>query len=317
MDNSYIAFGLGLHSSFPLPGMARADGDGLPSLSLDLETEAELEAAWSGALSSSPWRGRLGDGQELTIERGVGGDLLFTYGGRARFRLDSTGGRLGCAPRDVAHLSWQRVLLNRVLPNVSIAHGREALHASAVETPLGVVAIAAPSGMGKSTLAGELVRRGWPLFTDDVLILARGSEAVEAHSGTPHMNVTEGTSGVSGPKAFGATLGVLEGERWIAVEGVSQEARRVAAVVLLERGPGLALTAQPQPSSPLDLAPYMLGLPDDDEREASRFTLYSDLVESVRLVRLTAGMTDRPADLADAVERALGLSAPLAVRGVV
>ena len=35
----------------------------------------------------------------------------------------------------------------------------------------GVVAIMAPSGAGKSTLAAELMRRGWPLFADDVLVL--------------------------------------------------------------------------------------------------------------------------------------------------
>ena len=91
-----------------------------------------------------------------------------------------------------------------------------------------------------------------------------------------------------------------------------QPGAQVAAIIVLERGPGLALAAQPLPSSPLTLAPYMIGLPGDDGREASRFALYSDLVESARLMRLTADITDRPADLADTVERALGLGAPVA-----
>src|SRR5207245_620438 len=116
---------------------------------------------------------------------------------------DADGGRLGCAPRDVTMLDWQRVLLSRVLPNVSLARGREALHASAVETPLGILAVAAPSGTGKSTLAGELMNRGWPLFADDVLVLSRGSGGVEAHPASPHMNVGDGAVGSVAPHRLG------------------------------------------------------------------------------------------------------------------
>lgn len=238
MLESYAAFGLALRSSFPLPGMAPARGDGLPSITLALETPAELQAAWSEALASSPWRGRLGDGQDFTIEWGVGGDLLFTYGERAFFRLDASRARLGCAPRDPSALDWQRVLLSRILPSVSVANGREALHASAVETPLGVVAVAAPSGMGKSTLASELVLRGWPLFADDVLVLCLETETVVAHPGSPHMNLASEAPGAARPEGLGTVLGTLAGERWIAVRGASREARPVAAVVLLERARG-------------------------------------------------------------------------------
>jgi hypothetical protein len=313
MDGGYVAYGLSLLSSFPLPGMVPAELEGPPSLGLGLEALAGLEAAWSGPIGPSPWRGRLGDGQMLTIERGVDGDLRFAYGDRACFRLSRAGDRLGCAPRDATKLDWQRVLLNRILPNVSIAHGNEALHACAVETPLGVVAVAAPSGTGKSTLARELMRKGWPLFADDTLILSRGDEAIEAQAATPHMNIATG-SGDSG--SLGETLAELGGESWLAIHRASSGAREVAAVVILERGPRLALGARPLGATPLALAPYMLGLPDDEGRDASRFALYSDLAESARLIQLTGGPADRPAALADALERVLDLSSPLTAGGV-
>jgi hypothetical protein len=315
VSKDYAAFGLTLRSSFPLPGMRPVGDGGLPSLTLALETPTELRAAWSGSLASSPWRGRLGDGEDFTVEWGVDGDLLFTYGERALFRLDAGGGRLGCAPWDPSALDWQRVLLSRVLPNVSIANGREALHASAVETPLGVIVVAAPSGMGKSTLASELMRRGWPLFADDVLVLGRGAEAVEAHPSGPHMNLPGTTTSALWPEELGTVLGDLSGERWVAAGRGAREARQVAAVVLLERAPGLSLEAESLSPSPLVLAPYMLGLPDDDGRDASRFALYSDLAESATLWRLTADPVDRPAEIAEVLERTLGLIAPAAVRG--
>jgi hypothetical protein len=313
MNEGYVAYGLSLRSSFPLPGMAPAELAGSPSLSLTLEAPGDPEAAWSGPVGRSPWRGQLGDGQVLTIERGVDGDLRFAYGDRASFLLSPTGDRLGCAPRDATQLDWQRVLLNRILPNVSIAHGNEALHACAVETQLGVVAVAAPSGTGKSTLARELMRKGWPLFADDTLILSRGDEAVEAQAATPHMSIAVGGGDSD---EFGETLADLEGESWLAVHGASSGSREVAAVVILERGPRLALAAKPLGGTLLALAPYMLGLPDDEGRDASRFALYSDLAESARLIQLTGGPADPPAALAGALERVLGLSSPLAAGGV-
>ncbi len=313
MSEGYVAYGLSLHSSFPLPGMAPAELERPASLVLALEAPADLEAAWSGPIGPSPWRGRLGDGQMLTIERGIDGDLSFAYGDRARFHLSPTGDRLGCAPRNAAQLDWQRVLLSRVLPNVSIAHGNEALHGCAVETPLGVVAVAAPSGTGKSTLARELTRRGWPLFADDTLILSRGERGVEAQAGTPHMNIATGDGDCDD---LGETLAELGDESWLAAHRACSGSREVAAVVILERGPDLVLEAKALSGTVLALAPYMLGLPDDEGRDASRFALYSDLVESARLIQLSGGPSDRPAALADALEGVLGLRSTLAAERI-
>ena len=56
-----------------------------------------------------------------------------------------------------------------VLPMVLQLEGIEVLHASAVFHSQGVVALCAPSGTGKSTLAYGLQRRGWPLWADDAV----------------------------------------------------------------------------------------------------------------------------------------------------
>jgi hypothetical protein len=310
MPESYSAFGLALRSHFPLPGMAPWEGDDLPSLELALEPAARLGAAWSGPRASAPWRGRLGDGEELTIEWGVDGDLLFGYGHRAQFRLDPTRARLECAPEDPVAPDWQRVLLSRILPNVSLAHGRECLHAGAVQAPSGVVAFAAPTGMGKSTLASELVGRGWRLFADDAVVLTGGEDGVVAHPGSPHMNLADEPCEAIVEAGLGIALAALAGEHWVALRDAVREPRGLAAVVLLERAPGLSLEVTRLSPSPLALAPYMLGLPDE-ERDAANFTLYSDLVESTALLRLTVGTTDRPARLADALEHVLALPGPL------
>jgi hypothetical protein len=56
-----------------------------------------------------------------------------------------------------------------VLPLALQALGTEVLHASAVLTPHGLLALCAASGIGKSTLAFGLSRRGYPLWADDAV----------------------------------------------------------------------------------------------------------------------------------------------------
>jgi len=56
-----------------------------------------------------------------------------------------------------------------ILPMVLQVRGWEMLHASAVLTPYGAVALCAVSGTGKSTTAFALSRQGWPLWADDAV----------------------------------------------------------------------------------------------------------------------------------------------------
>jgi hypothetical protein len=302
----YSAYGLRINSSFALTG-ARTDAgplEDLPSLTLALQRPDEIDSAWRTAGGPPEWRGLLGDGRELLMERGVDGDLLFSYGELARFHLDPSMQRLDCAPSG-AGLDWQRTLISKVIPTISVMRGYEALHASAVDAPEGVVAIMAPSGSGKSTLATELLARGWPLFADDVLALSQGEAEVQAHPGTPHMNIALAPAGGIDPLTLGDTLAVLGGERWLSVATVTARPRPVRMLCLLERRPDLALEIHTLSSNPLVLAPYMLGLSSDPERQRSRFSLYANLIESATLVRLTAGVEDPPRLLADLVEQAL------------
>jgi hypothetical protein len=314
-ETPYVAYGLALRSSFPLPGMPPVLELGLPALKLELVTPAQLARAWSGACGPPTWRGRLGDGSELEIEAGAGGDLLFANGTRARFRLDAEKRSLMCAPL-CPGMGWQRTLLTKVLSSISVMLGYEALHASAVDSPSGVVAIAAPSGMGKTTLALELMRRGWPLMSDDVLALANTPEGVLGYPATPHMNVSASSSDGLATEDIGSALAVLAGERWIAAYDTARDARPVRAICLLERSAGLSLDVHVLPPNPLPLAPYVLGLTGDVERERRKFCLYADLMGSVTLMRLTCDASVRPSDLADLIEGTLADRPPaLAVGG--
>ncbi len=306
MDTHYAAYGLHLRCSSQLVGMEAVDrvDHALPSLELTMREPGELDALWSGGNGPPQWRGRLGDGLDLTIETGAAGEVLFSYGERARFRLHDEMRQLDCAP---AHegLDWQRALIGKVLPAISVMVGYEALHGAVVDSPAGVVAIMAPSGAGKTTLAVELLSRGWPLFADDVLILEDTDGEVRAHPGTPHMNLAQALPGEIDHRDLGSTLGILAGERWLAARNTTSQPRPVRMLCLLQRSSDLAAEARTLTSSPLPLAPYMLGLSTDPSRQRSRFSLYADLMESTALVQLTADPERSPAQLADLLEDAL------------
>jgi hypothetical protein len=304
MSISYVACGLELHSSFRLRGMSPARIAGLPALALELAGPGELNAAWSGPNGPPAWRGRLGDGHELKIERGLAGDLLFTYGDRAIFRLDSRRRRLCCEPRRRG-LDWQRTLIGKVVPSISVMRGYEALHAGAVDSPDGVVGIAGPSGSGKSTLLMELVRRGWLLFADDQLTLQKENNGIRAHPGTPHISLAMDHAGSQPVKVGGTILGAFSGKCWLTADKSAHTTRHVQMICLLERGRDLRLGSCTLTANPLHLAPHVLGLSLSAKRQRSRFCLYSDLVARTALVRLTGSLENTPGELADTIEHAL------------
>jgi hypothetical protein len=195
-------------------------------------------------------------------------------------------------------------LVSRVLPVVAIARGYEALHAAAVRTPAGVVAIVGASGAGKSTLAAELVRRGHGLVGDDVLVLGRSGDAVVAFPGGAHLSLEPGAeTGIDVE-----ILGELGGKLWAVAAGPASEPAPVVAVVLYERGEG-PVEAQELAASPLALAPFMLGLPDEEGREGERFALYADLIEAGRLLSLGGSASAPASEFAGALERAVGTPA--------
>ena len=78
----------------------------------------------------------------------------------------------------------ERLLVAQSLPTAAALQGLDPMHASAVLTPRGVVAISGPSTSGKSTLAGRLAQAGvGEPFADDVIAL---DDVAHARPGPGH-----------------------------------------------------------------------------------------------------------------------------------
>jgi hypothetical protein len=113
------------------------------------------------------------DGRKWLSFGRSGADYILRFPGRIVFRVSRPDRRIVCeAARSIPSETWRHLLLNQVLPLV-FGTERLVLHASAVRGPRGVWGFAGAGGAGKSTLAAALAARGYPLVSDDALLLDR------------------------------------------------------------------------------------------------------------------------------------------------
>jgi len=102
----------------------------------------------------------------------IEGGYLLHFNELADFEIDKTGSEIICkSGAGIPGDTIQHLLLDQVIPLVINLRGGEALHASAILTPYGVVAFAGLTGSGKSTITGSLFKMGYPFISDDCLTL--------------------------------------------------------------------------------------------------------------------------------------------------
>ncbi len=298
------AFGLSLLADMPPPGAwVSAAPPAEPILRLRTTSATEIAEHWSG-LAAIGWEGTI-DGAPFVVERGLAGDHRFVHGElsaqggipsaetRAIHHLSADASVLRCAPADPAEQSWWRVVLDSALFTVALLRGYEALHAGAIATPGGAIAIAATTGGGKSTLLNELLSDRWALMTDDVLVLeSRGKGTPLAHPGAPLMTVPASVSPLPGESI--ASVGE---ERWVAVPA-HRDAIPLGALVVLNRDSGLATSLHPVRDPLAVLIGSLLRFPRVPERERARFEMAGALAAHVPIWELSADPSVTPGTLA-------------------
>lgn len=309
------AFGLSLQSDALPPGAweARARREE-PELRILSATPQAIQDIWSG-FAVVGWAGEI-DGAPFVVERGVKGDHRFVHGAppdangvpakqtRALHHLAADARVLRCAPSDPTDPSWWRVVLDSALFTVALLRGYEALHAGAIATPDGAIAIAAATGGGKSTLLTELLERGLALMADDVLVLEpRGAQVPLAHPAPPLMTVPATGLPARDDADSRATILSIGDERWIAVP-VHPEPMPLKALVVLARraespGAGSPPSLRRIENQLGPLLGSLMRFPRLPERERARFELASTIAANAGLWRLSANLNTPPNILAD------------------
>lgn len=157
--HDYTLCGWRVASALPLPDlMPWAGDDQAPDLTIDLGRAPE----------------RLSD---LTVDRpllqvSVDGTCRFAIPGVAAYLINPTGTRVTIDPALPLNAPDIRVfLLGTVFGVLCYRRGLLPLHASCVRIGDAAVALAGPSGIGKSTLAAAFLQRGHAVLADDVTVV--------------------------------------------------------------------------------------------------------------------------------------------------
>lgn len=116
---------------------------------------------------------RLEDGQVWFTAWSIEGGYLVQFPGLCAFRIFPEQMRIDCAPEpEVPDSSVAHMILDHAIPRLfSLKPGYLVFHACAIQMADKVVAVIGQSGQGKSTLAAWFAAQGFPLLTDDCLVV--------------------------------------------------------------------------------------------------------------------------------------------------
>lgn len=207
------AFGLEIEGEFYAPALVPAAGLPLRGPTRVLVTDAAtVDAGWASEeaqlLSSEEVDGD-SEGPTISQHPRLGYRLAAKHFGLAR--VSYSGQEIVCAPDGSPDWRWQRFLIGRVLPHAAVLQGLELLHASAVLVGGGVVGLLGPAGIGKTSLAIQMVLRGAGFVSDDVLALEIRDGAAVAYSGAATTSISPAEHGLLSPAELtrlGAPLGL-------------------------------------------------------------------------------------------------------------
>ena len=165
---SLYAFGAAvLRTDLPLPSLPLLP-EGAPGLPIT------VVQGTAGIPDELPWQHHWLDGDQalLSLAR-QDGDYWLRVPGYADFRIRLQPCSVQVVPLGVTldPVTLEHLLVDQILPRVLAQHGASLVHASAVRIGARQVLFAAPSGWGKSTLAGLLHRAGYRVLSDDCVQL--------------------------------------------------------------------------------------------------------------------------------------------------
>ena len=161
---TYLISDLVLFSNIPMPELPAVEGPPDWTFTVSPRRLVTTAPAWFHR-----WRNP-GETPTLSFSRHGDGYLL-RFHGRADFLIDVTRRSIvGWRRSPATPTTLRHLLIDQIMPLV-LSRDRLVLHASAVATPSGAAAFVGFTGSGKSTLAASLAVCGFPILTDDCLVI--------------------------------------------------------------------------------------------------------------------------------------------------
>ncbi len=234
------------------------------------------------------------------------GAFLMNVPGVARY-LARDGGTIAVAPEDGADPDAVRLFLYGTV-RAALIHQRGELpfHAATLVHPAkpdSAVAICAASGLGKSTLAAELSRRGWLLVADDTTRITFGGARVIAWPGRPAIKLWRDACDRLGLPTTALSPVRAGFEKFFVPAAARDTPVPLAAIFELASASAVALTsvngaARLALLSENTVRPRQIG---PLGRVAEHVRIVSQVSPAVKMFRLEGARTQPPSVLADLI----------------
>ena len=189
----YRVCGLTVSSDTPLPELPSAEErqDGQTDLRLRIRDSSSTELPQLRRWVTSD---TLDNGQPWLSCAQTDGGYLVRIHEFADFFIDAAGREVICSPdSQTSAQTLRHLFIDQVLPLVLNLRGQDALHATSVLTSAGLCAFVGPSGAGKSTLAAAFQLAGYPVLSDDCLVVREENEQIVATPAYPGVRLWEDT----------------------------------------------------------------------------------------------------------------------------
>jgi hypothetical protein len=188
----YSVFGLKLASATPIPGLDLLLAENSRDVSVFLGATSTTFPSFDPfswrSFYISPYIGELGI-PILEVWRHVStGQFRWRYDDGTEFFIDSAATKVRSRwPENLTLEDSAAYLLGPVMGFLSHRRGRLCLHASAVAVEGAAIGILGPAGAGKSTTAAGFARLGYPIISDDIVVLEPTASAFMVQPGYPRL----------------------------------------------------------------------------------------------------------------------------------
>lgn len=283
----YRLCGLTLATEFSFPELEKASAEAAdftfaikPDISIPAEKHQSVIHDWCFP-NGEPW---------LSIAK-AGEDYILTFPQFATFLISADARRIICDAHSTPPDTIRHLFLDQVVPVLLSAWGKLVLHASGVASPEGVLGFIGAAGAGKSTMAATFWAEGFPVVTDDCLIVEPAHSGFAVRPNYPGLRLwPETVDAVLGGHLRTSEVAHYTRKKRVAVGEIQSEMlplRRLYLLAECESSPAISIETLPPAEAFIELIKYTFRLDiTDRKRLAEEFGPFSKLVASGRVKRL-------------------------------